>query len=267
MKDEAVFSLILAAAAGLILSRRQAAAAASYAAPASAPIGDREAPRIMNAAIAAADAFALAFAPDEVTTGTSSSVTDPGFPAAIFASLAPVFNQVMTSDRTGIPADARRVLELIGHAEAPQGYNQIYSKIPASLYPPTLITKMRVRDVIAWQASIRSRVASTASGRYQVIYQTLKEIAAQLGVMDALFDAATQDRIGFALMRRRGWDAFAGGRSSWTDFANKLAMEWAALPVVQGANAGRSYYDGDGLNASRVSVQAVRAVLGGSVAV
>ena len=53
---------------------------------------------------------------------------------------------------------------------------------------------------------------------------------------------------------------------STEDFANNIAKEWASMPVVTGAAKGKSYYGGDGINKSLVSVDAfldaVRSVRG-----
>ena len=74
---------------------------------------------------------------------------------------------------------------------------------------------------------------------------------------DAKFVPDLQDRFGFALLKRRGWDDFAANRLSLKDFGNRLAREWASFPVLsdqQGQHRtvrrGESYYAGDGINAS-----------------
>jgi hypothetical protein len=260
MSDQAFFAVILAGAAGLLLANRNAAAAGA-ALPSGVYEAIPEGPRIMNAALAAADVFASAWAADEVTTSGIERPSVNDFPAAIFASLGGSFTSLFSGAVPGVPQAARPVLDLIGHAEAPQGYAQIYSGIPASLYPPRSITRMTVDEVLAWQSSIRASVASTAAGRYQFIYATLLEISASTGLRGAMFNGATQDRLAFALMERRGWRAFAAGQTSWEGFANSLAKEWAGLPVVGGMKDGRSYYAGDGLNAAQVSVAAIAAAL------
>jgi len=74
--------------------------------------------------------------------------------------------------------------------------------------------------------------------------------------------------MGFALLKRRGWDRFATGVLSLKGFGNELAKEWASFPVLvdmQGASRrverGQSYYAGDGLNKSLVKPGDVEAVL------
>jgi hypothetical protein len=61
------------------------------------------------------------------------------------------------------------------------------------------------------------------------------------------------------LLKRRGWDAFRAGKLSKRQFAFRLSQEWASLPNPK---TGRSYYAGDGLNASSVSAAKVYQALG-----
>jgi hypothetical protein len=63
------------------------------------------------------------------------------------------------------------------------------------------------------------------------------------------------------LLNRRGLKRYLAGAISAEKFANALAREWASLPVVTGPNAGRSFYAGDGLNKSHVSVDAFMAAV------
>ncbi|MBL8593621.1 MAG: hypothetical protein JNK01_13125, partial [Devosia sp.] len=66
----------------------------------------------------------------------------------------------------------------------------------------------------------------------------------------------------------RGWNQFAARTLSLRDFGNRLAREWASVPVLsrqQGAHRtverGESYYAGDGLNASLARASEAEAVL------
>ena len=63
------------------------------------------------------------------------------------------------------------------------------------------------------------------------------------------------------LLKKRGLDRFLSGALSDEDFALNLAMEWASLPVPRNTQGqfrpvtkGHSYYAGDGLNKSLVTV-------------
>ena len=85
---------------------------------------------------------------------------------------------------------------------------------------------------------------------------------------DARFTPELQDAMGFHLLRRRGWGAFAEGRTTVRVFGHSLAREWASLPVLADGNGahrkvrrGQSYYAGDGLNKALMSAEAFEAVL------
>lgn len=176
----------------------------------------------------------------------------------------PVVSAGINGALSAIYADqggAGALLDLIGRAEAPGGYDAVHGAIPQALRPPRPLTQMRVSEVIAWQKSIRSRVVSTAAGRYQMIYDTLGWAADRLGARSWTFNAVTQDALAMELLRRRGWDEYQAGRLSWSEFGLRLAQEWAGLPVPTGPSAGQSYYAGTAGNAATVSVAELRAVL------
>jgi hypothetical protein len=85
----------------------------------------------------------------------------------------------------------------------------------------------------------------------------LSGLYAQAGLTTRdLFNENNQDRLATQLLYRRGLQDYLDGRISANKFANSLAKEWASLPVVSGPKKGRSYYSGDGLNKSHVSVEA-----------
>lgn len=156
---------------------------------------------------------------------------------------------------------------LIGQAEAPQGYNQVYGG--ARLQPPRPITTMTVGEVQDYQTRmVADGSPSSAVGRYQVIRGTLQDMVNRGAVSpDDLFDADTQDRISVALMDRRGLRDYWAGRISAETFGQRLAQEWAGLPAMKRDRKGRraqgqSYYAGDGLNAATVSRSRVLGALG-----
>ena len=156
------------------------------------------------------------------------------------------------------------LLNIIGQAEAPQGYNQYYSGIRSSDGPPRPLTSMTVNEVLAWQDSIDPKYPSEAAGRYQVMEDTLRGLVRQGKVSGGMrFDQAGQDRIARILAEGRGLNDYQSGRISAEMFANNLAREWAGLPVATGSKAGRSYYDGDGLNSATVGVNQVLAAIRG----
>ena len=167
-----------------------------------------------------------------------------------------------------IPERARRILDFIGEKEAPRGYGDVYA--PNRKMLGRDLETMTVDEVLHWQEWLRARGArSTAAGRYQIIYKTLRGLKPKLGLTGAeTFDRAMQDRMGFSLMLGRGWDRFARGEMSVEGFAKALAQEWASMPVLtecRGASRtvlrGESYYADDGLNAALVDADRFEALL------
>lgn len=158
---------------------------------------------------------------------------------------------------------------VIGDAEAPEGYNQVYGG--SRLQPPRPITTMTVAEVREWQnRSVNAGSPSSAAGRYQIIGPTLQSLIDEGAVSPSdTFDSATQDRLSVALMERRGLRDFEAGRLSPTQFAQRLSQEWAGLPAFtrdrRGRSAtGQSYYAGDGLNAATTTQDRVMRALTGS---
>ena len=83
-----------------------------------------------------------------------------------------------------------------------------------------------------------------------------------------VMDPNLQDRLGYHLLRRRGYDDWILGKISDTIFGKQLAQEWASLPVLaatKGAHRnvfrGQSYYEGSRLNKSLISAERVEKIL------
>ncbi len=181
---------------------------------------------------------------------------------------------------TTVPAPARYLLDFIGNTEAPNGYDTIFGD--RQIHLAAHITFMTLGELIDAQANWSSlawvkknwkasyRTASSAAGRYQFMRATLVGIAKEIPTLtgDMRFNADLQDRLGFYLLLRRGYEAFVSGQIGVTDFGLRLAKEWASFPVLedcQGAHRavtrGQSYYAGDGVNKSLVKPEKVEAVL------
>ncbi|MCG7494711.1 hypothetical protein [Thalassobius sp. Cn5-15] len=153
------------------------------------------------------------------------------------------------------------ILGLVRGAETSRGYDD-YSKY-ATLTPPKPISQMTVNEVQRWQRqAIKAGSKSVAVGGYQIISDTMNGVVDAMGLTgDELFDAALQDRMGTHLMARHGYNDWAAGKITDKQFANNLSKVWAGLPMVSGKRAGRSYYDGDGLNKSTVTTGTVMEAL------
>lgn len=103
---------------------------------------------------------------------------------------------------------------------------------------------MTVAEVQAYQKKHGSATGSSATGAYQVMRQTLKDLI-MAGVVDEdeMFTPELQDRIALSLLNRRGYQKWKAGKISDEAFADNLAKEWASLPTA----AGKSFYDGDSM--------------------
>ncbi len=164
---------------------------------------------------------------------------------------------VMNSSSFGVNAKSvRPLLDLIATAESNANYNAYFGN-PASQSPK--FTDMSVGEVQQWQAAyVAEGSPSSAVGRYQFLNSTLAGLVNEQKVdPKQKFDEKTQDKLAVELLERRGVVAYVNKQLTTEQFAANLAMEWASLPSVVGTNPTKSYYAGDGLNESRVSVDKV----------
>ena len=166
-----------------------------------------------------------------------------------------------------IPAPAHEILTLIrvtetGRADA-TAYETIFGHNEKKLTKP--ITEMTIDELEHWQPGFTKSFGSSASGAYQFMFATLKELEAKLDLNgDELFDAAMQDRLGYELLKRRGYKAWIEAKTSTDTLMIGLAKEWASFPVpsrMRGAHRtverGQSYYAGDGLNKALIAPDVV----------
>ena len=214
-------------------------------------------------------------AQDEGSMGTSGMAArdhsgEPGTGSAGTGSVVPVTGQVSAAIQSAVTP----LLDFIGNKES-EGYDDISGLVSQSRYPIKPLTQMTIQEVLDWQESIDRFQLSEASGRYQIMEDTLRGYnndssagpgnplytRAGLGVGD-LFSPINQDKMAIELLRGRGLDRYLNGSMTRETFANNLASEWASLPVVTGVNAGRSVYEGDRAgNRSLTTVQEFLSVL------
>jgi len=150
----------------------------------------------------------------------------------------------------------RPLLNLIAEAESNGNYNAYFGN--SSNKSPEF-TAMSINDVQKWQADyIAKGSPSSAVGRYQFLDSTLSGLVAELNIdKKQIFNEKTQDKLAAKLLARRGVVAYVNKELPAKQFAANLAQEWASLPMTIGKDPSKSYYDGDGLNESRVSVNKV----------
>jgi len=170
-----------------------------------------------------------------------------------------------------IPPAAAHLLHFISRTETGKTdattYQVVYGHNQGRLSAP--LTAMTLRQVLAAQKGWTRQFGSSACGAYQFMRQTLQGLKTELALSDGQkFDADLQDRLGYHLLKRRGFALFVRGKISATEFGRRLAMEWASFPVLaktKGAKRtvqrGECYYAGDGLNKALVKPEEVEAVL------
>lgn len=173
-------------------------------------------------------------------------------------------------DKT-IPAGAAILLDFIGSKEAPKGHGTVFGnrKMPKPL------TQMTFDEVVADGPRRTKQYGSSACGRYQFMRDTLDkpgtlaDLKGELGLTgDELFDADLQDRLGFHLLKRRGYERFVAGKLSVEGFGLNLAKEWASFPVLKACKGahrqvkrGETYYLGDGVNKVLATPEEIERVL------
>ena len=168
-----------------------------------------------------------------------------------------VYAGYMENKRLSVdPASYSTLLQLIARAESNDNYNAYFNNAENTSIK---FTEMTIAEVLSWQAKhVEAGNYSSAVGRYQIVNTTLSGLVRQLGIdASQKFDQPTQDRLAVALFERRGSEKYVNDELTREEFAANLAMEWAALPKVLGENPADSYYAGDGLNKSRISVDEI----------
>jgi muramidase (phage lysozyme) len=163
----------------------------------------------------------------------------------IAARLNAYFNNLDKGGSTPEIRRAKPILDLIGRAEAPKGYNQIFGRNRSAP-----LDQMTVAQVLQLQRMMVSNGSpSSAVGRYQFINKTLRGLVTSLRIdPNTKFTPELQDRLAMALLEGRGLSKFLDGSMSARRFQQNLSMEWAGLPSLNG----RSYYARDGLNKATV---------------
>lgn len=164
------------------------------------------------------------------------------------------------------------LLQLIRKTETgkddPASYDVVYGGIPAHMraWLGKPVTVATVGEILRWHERIRrAGVASTATGAYQIIYNTLKGLARPAD-HSRLFSADLQDEYAVRLLGDPL--LFLTGAANPEGYALRLARTWASFPVLGATSSarrtlsrGQSYYAGDGLNKALISPETVERVL------
>ncbi|WP_274353648.1 hypothetical protein [Roseinatronobacter alkalisoli] len=179
--------------------------------------------------------------------------------AKILCFVAAIGSQTATADpATSFAANDVEFLNLMGNLEGPSGFGSISHFAPA--LPTRPLTEMTLAEVLDYQRDIRAMgTISSAVGRYQFIYLTMRDLVETHDISDALvFDPEVQTYLARFLMYQCG---FYERSTPVSQLGNCLASVWAALPLVSGPLKGESAYSEDGINKAFVAPEIVIEVL------
>ncbi len=159
---------------------------------------------------------------------------------------------------TRFAANDVEFLNLMGTLEGPRGFGTVSDFAP--VLPDRPLGEMTLAEVMAYQREIRAMgTVSSAVGRYQFIYLTLRDLVETQGIAETLiFDSEVQTYLARFLMHDCG---FYDPDTPLVRLGNCLASVWAALPLVSGPSRGRSAYASDGVNRALVAPEVVMEVL------
>ena len=154
------------------------------------------------------------------------------------------------------------LLDFIAKPESGNNPNIVYGAIKTKHRPKKPLTSLTIGEVLNWQDSIDKLYNSEAAGAWQIMEDTLRNLPAEAGLTyKDLFNEKNQRKLATVLLKRRGLDKYLAGKISAKQFAQQISMEWASMPCTINDKMGRaakgqSYYAGDGLNKSHVSIDA-----------
>jgi len=147
----------------------------------------------------------------------------------------------------------KKLLDFIGQLESSDNYNVIVGGEEKPL------TRMTVKQVRELQRNRKNQGLGSAMGRYQIIDANLDYLIKRMNLDGReLFDEAMQDRMGRALLRRRGLEKYRIGQISREEFIQNLADEWAALPPDE---SNESRWKGTGNNKALTDYETVKKLL------
>ena len=177
----------------------------------------------------------------------------------LLAALA-VIVSVILIERTNVHANYTGLLNTIAEGESKGNYNAYFGHAHNT---KLRFTDMTVGEVLEWQEQfVAQGNPSSAVGKYQFIQPTLEGLVQEMRISKSrVFNEALQDKLAIRLLERRGVREYLRGHISREEFAHNLSKEWAALPRVLGDNPSASYYAGDGLNKSHISIDQVFAAI------
>lgn len=152
---------------------------------------------------------------------------------------------------------------ILDFVAGPEGAGGNYNAIIGNGASKADLSKLTVAEVFQLQKQLVDGGApSGAVGRYQFINSTLRGLVQEAGLpLTTKFTPDLQDKLGLMLLKRRGYDQWAAGQMSDSQFADNLAQEWASLPRP---STGKSAYEGVAGNRAGTTVKRVFDALRGA---
>lgn len=136
---------------------------------------------------------------------------------------------------------------LLASVESKGDYNVVHGGKKYSL------TSMTIGEVQNLQKQLIAERKSSAAGKYQMMYGTLRESIGKVGLSTGdKFDEKNQELLAEYLIKKRGYDQYAANPTAENKagFLSNLAKEWAGLP--RGPD-NLSYHHNDGVNKAGIT--------------
>lgn len=170
---------------------------------------------------------------DDVESGKTPRVEKPTMVQKISGDIGSIAQDSVTQGKVGA------VLDLIAGPESSGRYDAVY---PGRRRPQIL--DMTLTELFKDMRRRGGSSGSSASGRYQYIRTTLKEVTKSMGLDPdtTKFDPETQDKIAIYHLRlNHGLDKWLAGSMDDKAFLKRLANTWAGIPDP---STGKSVYAG-----------------------
>ncbi len=143
------------------------------------------------------------------------------------------------------------MLELITSKESGRDYNRLCG----AGHQRADLTSMSIDKVLEFQRDRINNGGQSASGKYQIIRETLIGLKKNMGLSGKeLFDPEMQDRMAEHLLNEKGYQEFLAGKISPEQMMLNASKIWAAAPKDMG---GESYYKGVGNNKAHIAPEAM----------
>lgn len=181
------------------------------------------------------------------------------FMPALFANGGPVY--MNNGGEGGVESIKDGVLQTVFDVESNGDFNRWHDD--AQNIPETPLTQMTVSEIMGYQGGENG----PAAGAGQIKYNTFQYLL-NTGTLkpDEVFSPQVQRKAHFRLLDRRGFNEWVQGELSNDGFIQRLAREYAAVPLAQDEQvgdtlreSGKSRYGGS--NAHRISLDNMRNVL------